>query len=87
MNYLNEFVIVYLNDILIYNQIMFKHRKHVRKMLQKLRNVDIQVDIDKCEFHVIETKFLEIIVDRDEIRMNLEKIRVRATNQERGKSV
>ena len=76
MNYLNEFVVVYLNDILIYSQIMFEHRKHVRKMLQKLRNVDIQVDIDKCEFHVIETKFLEIIVDRDEIRMNLEKIRV-----------
>ena len=55
---------------------MFEHRKHVRKMFQKLRNVDIQIDIDKCEFHVIETKFLEIIVDRDEIRMNLEKIRV-----------
>ena len=76
MNYLNEFVIVYLNDILIYSQIKFEHRKHVRKMLQKLKNVDIQIDINKCEFHVIETKFLEVIVDRDEIRMNFEKIRV-----------
>jgi hypothetical protein len=43
MKYLNEFVVIYLDDILIYNQNMSKHRKHVRKVLQKLRDVDIQV--------------------------------------------
>jgi hypothetical protein len=47
----------------------------VRKILQRLREVNIQADVDKCEFHTIETKFLDMIVKRDEIKMNSEKIR------------
>ncbi len=43
-------------------------------MLQRLRDADLQVDIDKCEFFVHEIKYLDLIVDRDEIKMNSEKI-------------
>ncbi len=75
MNYLNEFVIAYLNDIIIYNNNKKKHIQHVRKIFQRLREANIQVDVDKCEFHTIETKFLEMIIDRDEIKMNFEKIK------------
>jgi hypothetical protein len=75
MNYLNEFVITYLDDIIVYNNSKKKHIQHVRKILQRLREANIQVDVDKCEFHIIETKFLKMIVDRDDIKMNLEKMR------------
>jgi hypothetical protein len=51
------------------------HVQHVRKILQRLRKANIQVDVNKCEFHKIETKFLEMIVDRDDVRMNSEKIK------------
>jgi hypothetical protein len=71
---LNEFVITYLNDILIYSKNKKEHKKHVRKVLQKLRDAEIQADIDKCEFNVFETKFLEVIVEVNEIRMNSKKI-------------
>ncbi len=74
MKYLNEFVVTYLNDILVYNNSLKKHREHVKKMLQKLRDAEIQIDIDKCEFHTTETKFLEVIVKRSDIRMNPKKI-------------
>jgi hypothetical protein len=73
-DYLNEFVSIYINDILIYNNSKKKHVKHVKKMLQRLRNADLQADIDKCEFFVHEIKYLDLIVRRDEIRMNSEKI-------------
>jgi hypothetical protein len=43
-------------------------------MLQSLRDVDLQIDIDKCEFFVHEIKYLDLIVDRDEIKLNSEKI-------------
>ncbi len=76
MNYLDEFVVTYLNDIIVYNNSKKKHIQHVRKILQHLREANIQVDVDKCEFYIIETKFLEMIIDRDDIKMNLEKIRV-----------
>jgi hypothetical protein len=75
MNYLNDFVIAYLNDIIVYSNIKKEHIRHVCKILQRLREANIQVDVNKCEFHITETKFLRMIIDRDEIKMNLEKIR------------
>jgi hypothetical protein len=75
MNYLNEFVIAYLNDIIVYSNSKKKHIKHVRKILQRLREAEIQADVDKSEFNITETKFLEMIIERDEIKMNFEKIK------------
>ncbi len=75
MNYLNEFVIIYLDDIIVYNNSKKKHIQHVRKILQRLREANIQIDVDKCEFHITKTKFLKIIIDRDEIKMNSEKVK------------
>ncbi len=75
MNYLNEFVVAYLDDIIVYNNNKKEHIQHVRKILQRLRETNIQADVDKCEFHTTEKKFLRMIVDRDDIKMNLEKIR------------
>ncbi len=75
MNYLNEFVVTYLNDIIVYSNNKKKHIRHVRKILQRLRETNIQTDVDKCEFHTIETKFLKMIIERDDIKMNFEKIK------------
>ncbi len=75
MNYLDEFVITYLNDIIIYNNSKKKHIQHVRKILQRLREANIQTDVNKCEFHTIETKFLNMIMRRDDIKINLEKVK------------
>jgi hypothetical protein len=75
MNYLDDFVVAYLNDIIVYSNNKKKHIQHVRKILQRLREANIQANVNKCEFHIIETKFLNMIVDRDEIKMNLEKIK------------
>jgi hypothetical protein len=75
MNYLNEFVVAYLNDIIVYSNNKKKHIQHVRKILQRLRETNIQINVNKCEFHTTETKFLNMIIDRDEIKMNFEKIK------------
>ncbi len=75
-DYLDDFVFVYIDDIFIYSNFKKKHIKHVKKILQRLRDADLQVDIDKCEFSVHETKYLSLIVDRNEIRMNSEKKKI-----------
>jgi hypothetical protein len=75
MNYLDEFVVAYLNDIIVYSNSKKEHIKHVRKILQRLREANIQTDVDKCEFHIIETKFLDMIVRCDDIKMNSEKVK------------
>ncbi len=75
-DYLDEFVSIYMNDIFIYSNSKKEHVKHVKKMLQRLRDADLQADIDKCEFFVREIKYLDLIVKRNEIRMNSEKIEI-----------
>jgi hypothetical protein len=74
LDFLDEFLVIYLNDLIIYNNSLQNHQKHVKKVLQRLREIDLQANIDKCEFHVFETKFLNLIIKRDEIKMNLAKI-------------
>ena len=64
-DFLNDFCQVYLDDILIYSKTKKAHRKHVRKILLKLREAGLQVDIEKCEFHVQEAKFLGLIVSTE----------------------
>ena len=72
--YLNDFCQIYLNDILIYNKIKKDYIKHVRLVFQKLRETDLQINIFKCEFHVQKTKFLDLLMFIDELRMNSIKI-------------
>ncbi len=55
---------------MIYNNFKTEHVKHVKKMLQRLWNAKLQTNINKCEFSVHETKYLRLIVERDEIKMN-----------------
>ena len=74
LEYIDEFLIAYLDDLFVYSETMTDHRKHVRKVLQKLREAGIQADVDKCEFHVTETKFLGVVVGRNGIKMDPTKI-------------
>ncbi len=75
-DYLDDFVFAYIDDILIYNNSKAKHIKHVKQMLQRLKNARLQADINKCEFSIHEIKYLDLIVKRDEIRMNSKKIEI-----------
>ncbi len=73
---LHKFCQTYLNDILIYNKILKKHRTHVKEVLNKLREVDLQIDIDKCEFKIQKISFFELLIFINDLRMNSRKVDV-----------
>ena len=73
-NYLDDFVTVYLDDLLIYSPDLTSHREHVRKVLLKLREAGLPVDIDKCEFHVQQVKYLGLIITPDGLKMDPVKV-------------
>jgi len=77
--YLNQFIIVYLNDILVYSKMKKEHVQHVRKVLQTLKKVDLRIKSEKSEFHVQSVQFLRFIVTFQNLRMNLKKIKVVTT--------
>lgn len=75
--YLDEFCSAYLDDVLIYTDgSLEQHQDHVRKVLRKLQESGLNVDIKKCEFGVKSTKYLGLIIDAEKgIRMDPEKVK------------
>ena len=49
--YLNVFVTAYLNNIFIYFNTKKKHEQHVKKVLKKLKKVELKVKLKKSYFH------------------------------------
>lgn len=72
--YLNDFCQAYLDDFLIYSKTEREHYDHMRKVLVKLREAGLQVDIKKCEFDVSSTVFLGVIVSGTGLEMDPKKI-------------
>ena len=72
--YLNVFYITYFNDIFIYNNIKKEHVFHMRKILKKFQQIKLYLDINKCDFYIIQIKYFDLIIIIDEIEMNFKKI-------------
>ena len=75
-DYLNDFCTVYVNDILIYSDNLLEHDAQVKKVLQRLKEAELQADIKKSEFSVQSTKFVGFIISTEGIAMNSEKVAV-----------
>jgi hypothetical protein len=72
--YLDDFVVYYIHDILIFSKNMEDHEHHVCLVLEKFREVKFYVELEKCEFHQFEMKFLGYIVSGDGICMDPYKV-------------
>jgi len=71
---LDDFLTAYLDDLLIYSGSREEHTKHVRLVLERLRDAGLQADIRKCEFYTTKTKYLGFIISRDGLAVDPEKI-------------
>ena len=60
--YLDHFVVVFVDDILIYSQSEWEHEYHLRIVLQLLRDHQMYAKFSKCEFWVTEVRFLGHVV-------------------------
>src|ERR1700742_2604749 len=72
--YIGEFVIVYLDDIMIYSKNFEEHMKHIGKVLDKLKENNMIVKLKKCQFGKRNIEFLGHIVGRDGLKPDEKKI-------------
>ncbi len=72
--HLNQFVITYLNDIMIYLKILKEYVSYVFKVLKCLNKRNLHLKLKKCEFHQKEIDFLKFVVKRHELRINSKKL-------------
>jgi len=73
--HLDKFIIVYLDDIIIYLNSEEGHKKYIEWVLQRLYNKEILIAIKKCEFHTMKTDFVGFIIELRRISIDLKKIK------------
>ena len=84
--YLDQFVVVFVDDILIYSKTKEEHEDHLRIVLQTLRKYQLYAKFSKCEFLLTKVKFLGHVVSASGVSMDSEKVEV-VMSWERPKSV
>src|SRR6201992_1758150 len=72
--YLDQFCVVYIDDILIYTRNREEHIEQVKKVLLKLEEAGLFIKPEKCEFFVNKNSFLGFIISEDGIEMDPEKV-------------
>ena len=84
--YLDQFVVVFVDDILIYSQSEWEHECHLRIVLQLLRDHQLYAKFSKCEFWLTEVRFLGHVASASGVSVGLEKVEA-VMSWERSKSV
>jgi hypothetical protein len=74
--YLDDFIVAYLNDILIYSKTKKEHIKHVTTVLKALEKADIKFNDAKSIFYVQKINFLGYILITDGIEIDPVKIAI-----------
>ncbi|WVZ63483.1 LOW QUALITY PROTEIN: hypothetical protein U9M48_013110, partial [Paspalum notatum var. saurae] len=74
MDYLDKFVVVFIDDILIYSKTEAEHEEHLRLVLQILREHKLYAKFSKCKFWIDEVRFLGHVVSKGGIAVHPNKV-------------
>ena len=74
-DYLDQFVAVFIDDILIYSKSVEEHEEHLRLVLGRLQREGLYAKFSKCDFWLEQVSFLKHIISKDGIAVDPEKIK------------
>ncbi|GBG81923.1 hypothetical protein CBR_g34105 [Chara braunii] len=73
-SWLDRFVVVYLDDILVFSRTLQEHEGHLRQVLEKLREANFKINAKKCEWAKTQVLYLAHVLDGDDIKPEDNKI-------------
>ncbi|XP_062105107.1 uncharacterized protein LOC133816821, partial [Humulus lupulus] len=73
-DYLDKFVVVFIDDILIYSKDEVEHEEHLRMILTRLKEHQLYAKFKKCEFWLSQVAFLGHIISRDGVAVDPSKV-------------
>ena len=71
---LDDCVLVYLDDILIFSKSEKEHREHVKRVFKRLDEYEWHVKAKKCALFLPEVEFLGHVVSRDGVKVAVDKV-------------
>ena len=74
--YIDNFLLVYLDDILVFSTTEHEHENHLRLVFQRLRQHKLQAQLKKCEFGKPCVKYLGHIVGSGEVHVDKDKDKI-----------
>jgi hypothetical protein len=74
MEYLDKFVVVFINDILVYKRSEGEHEEHLRLVLQELRDHRLYAKLSKCEFWLKQVAFLGHVISNGGVSVDPTKV-------------
>jgi hypothetical protein len=75
MEYLDKFVVVFIDDILIFSKTEEEHENHLRLVLEKLRSKQLYAEFSKCEFWLTKVAFLGHVISTRGVLVDPNKVR------------
>jgi hypothetical protein len=75
MEYLDRFIVVFIDDILIFSKTMEEHEEHLRLVLEKLRSIQLYAKFSKCEFWLTEVAFVGHVIYAGGVSVDLSKVK------------
>ena len=72
--YLDKYVVVFIDDILIYSKTAEEHGEHLRLVLGILREKQLYAKLDKCDFWLEEVQFLGHVINKDGVAVDPSKV-------------
>jgi hypothetical protein len=75
MDYLDTFVVIFIDDILVYSKSEAEHEKHLILVLQRLREHKLYAKLSKCEFWIAEVPFLGHVISKGGIAVDPGKVK------------
>ncbi|MBW0580610.1 hypothetical protein O181_120325 [Austropuccinia psidii MF-1] len=73
-DFLDIFVVVYLDDIMVFSSSQEEHVKHVASVLQRLRDNNLFAKASKCVFHASSVEYLGYVVSSEGLKMDSSKV-------------
>jgi hypothetical protein len=75
MEYLDKFVVVFIDDILIFSKMEEEHQKNLRIVLEKIRSNQVYAKFSKCEFWLAEVTFLRHVISIGGVSVDPSKVK------------
>jgi hypothetical protein len=75
MEYLDRFIVVFIDNILIFSKMMEEHKEHLSLVLEKLRSNQLYAKFSKCEFWLTEVAFLGHVISAGGVSVDPGKVK------------